>query len=49
LADNELNPRPITVPLWGALPAVLQPLANRPVFAVFAVLFALVLVLWILL
>ncbi|WP_455816561.1 flagella biosynthesis regulator Flk [Pseudomonas cerasi] len=49
LADNELNPRPITVPLWGPLPSVLQPLANRPVFAAFAVLFVLVLVLWILL
>ncbi|MBD8213811.1 flagella biosynthesis regulator Flk [Erwinia persicina] len=48
LADSELNPRPVTVPLWGALPPVLQPLANRPVFTAFAVLLLLVLFLWML-
>ncbi len=48
LADSELTPKPITVPLWGALPPVLQPLANRPVFTAFALLILLVLVLWML-
>lgn len=49
LADNQLNPHAIVVPLWGALPPVLQPLASRPVFTAFAALILFVLVLWILL
>lgn len=48
LAVSELNPKPIAAPIWGTLPPMLQPLANRPVFTAFAMLILLVLVLWML-
>ncbi|WP_158783698.1 flagella biosynthesis regulator Flk [Pantoea sp. BAV 3049] len=47
LADNEINPQPIVAPLFGYVPAVLQPLVNRPVFTAFAVLVLLAFLMWI--
>ncbi|CAO96211.1 flagella biosynthesis regulator Flk [Erwinia tasmaniensis] len=49
VADSGLNPKPIVMPAWGALPAAVQPLAKRPVLAAFVTLVLLGLVLWMLL
>ncbi|CCG87868.1 flagella biosynthesis regulator Flk [Erwinia piriflorinigrans] len=49
VADSNLNPKPIAMPVWGALPTVLQPLAKRPVLAAFVTLILIGLVLWMLL
>lgn len=47
VADSEINPRPIVAPLFGYVPPVLLPLANRPAFTAFAVLILIGFLLWI--
>ncbi|WP_459471495.1 flagella biosynthesis regulator Flk [Erwinia amylovora] len=49
VADSTLQPKPIAMPVWGALPPVLQPLASRPVLTAFAAFILLGLVLWMML
>ncbi|MCX8956651.1 flagella biosynthesis regulator Flk [Erwinia psidii] len=47
VSGSEMDPHPITVPLWAYVPQSLQPLVNRTAMTIFSAVLVLIFLLWI--